>query len=143
MAAGGLILGVVGQAFSLYGGLKTAKAEKKAEKLRERQMELESLRKKRENFRQGQIQKAEVISNAVSSGAGESSALAGGIAGITGSVNRNNLAVNQDTEIGHSLFKQSRRAATGRGISGIGEGISAIGSLFGGQGGQMQALGGY
>ena len=63
MAAAGFLLGAVGQVFGIVGGLKTAKAEKKAEKLRERQMELESMRKKRENFRQGQIQKAEVTAS--------------------------------------------------------------------------------
>ncbi len=143
MAAGGLILGAVGQAFSLFGGMKAAKAEKKAEKLRERQMELEGLRKKRENLRQSFIQKAEITSNAVSSGAGDSSALEGGVAGVTGQANRQNLAVNQDLEIGHGIFKQNAKAAKGRSIAAIGEGISSFGSLFGSSGGTTFKLGSY
>ena len=131
MAAGGLLLGAVGQVFGIIGGLKVAKAEKKAEKLRKQQMELESMRKKREVFREGQIRRAEVTANATSQGAGEGSGLQGGLAGITGSVNRNNLAVNQDTEIGRGIFKANAKAAAGRGIASIGQGISSIGSLFG------------
>jgi hypothetical protein len=141
MAVAGALLGVVGQAFGLIGGLKTAKAEKKAEKLRERQMNLEAARKKRENIRQAQIQRAEVASNAVSSGAGDSSALAGGIAGIEGAANRNNVAVEQDRQIGAGIFRQNRKAASGRGIAGIGEGISAFGSSIGG--GAFSSIGSY
>lgn len=137
MAAGGLLLGVVGQAFSLVGGLKAAKAEKKIEKLRERQMNLEAMRKKRENYRQSLIQKAEVTSSAVDQGAGESSALAGGIAGITGQVGRNNLAVEQDRQIGTSIFRQNEKVAKGRGIVAIGEGIGSFGSMLGGSGGSF------
>ena len=131
MAVAGALLGVVGQAFGLVGGLKAAKAEKKAEKLRERQMNLEAARKKRENIRTSLIQKAEVTATATAQGAGDSSALEGGIAGIEGAKNRNNLAVEQDRQIGAGIFKQNRKAAAGRGIAGIGEGISSIGSLFG------------
>ena len=82
MAAAGALLGAVGQVFGIIGGLKTAKAEKKMESLRERQMELEAMRKKRENIRQGLIARAEVTASAVGAGAGDSSALAGGLAGI-------------------------------------------------------------
>jgi len=131
MAAGGMILGVVGQAFGLIGGMKTAKAEKKAEKLREAQMNLEAQRKKRENIRSSLISKAEVTSTAVAQGAGDSSALEGGIAGITQAANRNNAAVEGDRQIGSAIFRQNAKAAKGRGIAAIGEGISSFGSLFG------------
>lgn len=137
MAAAGALLGVVGQVFGIVGGMKTAKAEKKMEKLRERQMELEAARKKRENIRTSLIQKADVTANATAQGAGDSSALEGGIAGIEGQKNRNNLAVNQDTEIGRSLFKYNAIAAKGRGIAAIGEGIANIGGTFGGMGGSF------
>lgn len=131
MAAGGMLLGVVGQAFSLIGGLKVAKAEKKAEKLREKQMNLEADRKKRENLRQSQIARANITSAAVTQGAGDSSGLAGGIAGVTNAANRNNVAVEQDRQIGTGIFRQNAKAAAGRGMAGIGEGISSFGSLFG------------
>ena len=139
MAAGGMLLGVVGQAFGLIGGLKTAKAEKKAEKLREQQMNLEAARKKRENIRTALISKAEVTSNAVANGAGDSSALEGGIAGIQNQANRQNVAVEQDRQIGAGIFKQNRKAAAGRSLAGIGEGIASMGSLFG-QSGQYSSV---
>ena len=135
MAAAGAIIGAVGQVFGIIGGLKTAKAEKKMEKLRERQMGLEAMRKKRENLRQGLIAQAEVTAGAVGAGAEDSSALSGGIAGIKGSVNRNNLAVSQDETIGHSMFRQNAKAAAGRGLASIGQGISSLGGAVGGMGG--------
>lgn len=131
MAAAGAMLGIVGQAFGLIGGMKAAKAEKKAEKLREAQMNLEAMRKKRENIRTSLISKAEVTSTAVAQGAGDSSALEGGIAGITQAANRNNAAVEGDRQIGSAIFRQNAKAAKGRGIAAIGEGISSFGSLFG------------
>jgi hypothetical protein len=135
-------LAIVGQVFGFVGGMKTAKAERRAEGLRARQMELEGMRKKRENIRQAQIQRAEVTSNAVSSGAGESSALAGGLAGITGSQNRNNLAVNQDLQLGREMFRANAKAAKGRGISAVGDVITGISNTLS-KAGEQFAIGGY
>lgn len=123
-------LSVVGGVISAMGAMKQAKASAKAEKLRERMMSLEAMRKRRELVREGVVARAQATSNAVSQGAGEGSALQGGIAQITNQQNRNVLASNQDEKLGHGVFKANRQYAAAGGMIAIGQGISSLGSAF-------------
>ena len=68
----------IGGIVSAIGAMKQAKASAKAEKLRERQMRLEAMRKKRELIREGQVARAEALSNATAQGAASSTGLFGG-----------------------------------------------------------------
>ena len=124
-------LSVIGGVISAIGSMKQAKASAKAEKLRERMMGLEALRKRREIVREGVVARAQATSNAVAQGAGEGSGLQGGIAQITGRQNRNTLASTQDEEIGHKVFKANRQYAKAGGMIALGQGISSLGSAFG------------
>ena len=124
-------LSVIGGVISAIGSMKQAKASAKAEKLRERMMGLEALRKRREIVREGVVARAQATSNAVAQGAGEGSGLQGGIAQITGRQNRNTLASTQDEEIGHKVFKANRQYAKAGGLISLGQGISSLGSAFG------------
>lgn len=122
MAIGGIV--------SAIGSMKQAKASAKAEKLRERQMRLEAMRKRRELIREGQVARAEALSNATSQGAASSTGLFGGYGQITGTTNRNVLATNQDEEISGKIFKANRQYASAGGLVAIGQGISSFGSAF-------------
>ena len=124
-------LSVIGGVISAIGSMKQAKSSAKAEKLRERMMGLEALRKRREIVREGVVARAQATSNAVAQGAGEGSGLQGGIAQITGRQNRNTLASTQDEEIGHKVFKANRQYAKAGGMIALGQGISSLGSAFG------------
>ena len=124
-------LSVIGGVVSAIGSMKQAKASAKAEKLRERMMSLEAIRKRREIVREGVVARAQATSNAVAQGAGEGSGLQGGIAQITGRQNRNIVASTQDEELGHGVFKANRQYAKAGGLISLGQGISSLGSAFG------------
>ena len=68
-------LSLVGGVVSALGSIGQAKASKKAEALRQQQMNLEAVRKQREMVREGIVARASATSNAVSQGAGEGSGL--------------------------------------------------------------------
>ena len=124
-------LSVVGGVVSAIGAMKQAKASAKAEKLRMRMMQLEAMRKRREIVREGVIAKAQATSNASAQGAGEGSALAGGLAQVTNQTNRGILASYQDQTLGEKVFKANAQYAKAGGMISIGQGISSLGSAFG------------
>src|SRR5574343_314479 len=113
----GAVLGAIGQ-------FKMAKAAKKAERLRERAMNPEALRKRREIVREGVLARAQALSAATAQGASDGSGLAGGRASITAQQNRNTLAVSQDQEISSGIFRANRQYTQGGTISSIGGGVS-------------------
>ncbi len=123
-------LSVVGGIVSAMGSMKQAAASAKAEKLRERMMGLEAMRKRREIIREGVVARATATSNATAQGAGEGSALKGGIAQITGQTNRNTLASRQDEKLGHGVFSANASYAKAGGMIALGQGLSSLGSAF-------------
>ena len=123
-------LAIVGGVISAIGASKQAKASAKAESLRERMMQLEAMRKRRELVREGVVARAQATSNATAQGAGEGSGLKGGIAQITAQQNRNTLASTQDEELGHGVFSANRKYAKAGGMISFGQGISQLGSAF-------------
>lgn len=112
------------------GAAKQAKASEKAEKARQRMMQLEATRKRREMIREATVARAQAISSATAQGAGEGSALKGGIAQITSRQNRNVLASNQDEDLGNKVFQANRQYAKAGGLIAFGGGISSLGSAF-------------
>lgn len=124
-------LSVVGGVISALGAAKQAKASAKAEKLRERMMQLEAMRKRRELVREGVVARATATSNASAQGASEGSALQGGIAQITNQQNRNVQASFQDEKLGKGVFSANRAYAKAGGMIALGQGISSLGSAFG------------
>lgn len=141
MAVAGLALSVIGTVFGTIGSLKQADAAKKAEKARERQLELETQRRKREAIRQAQIARGSAISNATAQGAGNSSALQGGLAQVTNQSARNTQYVNQDLELGKDVFKANRQAADGAGMQALGSGIGSLGGMISSNLGSFTRLG--
>lgn len=123
---------VLGGVMSAVGSMKQAKASAKAEKLRSRMMQLEAMRKRRELIREGVVANATAKSNATAQGAGEGSALQGGIAQITNQQNRNVLASRQDEELGKGVFKANAAYAKAGGLISIGQGLSQLSSAFSG-----------
>lgn len=128
MAAG---LTAIGSILGAVGAMKQAKASAKAEKLRQRQMNLEAMRKKREIVREGVRARSEALSTATAQGAAEGSGLQGGIAQITNQVGRNTQANEQDRTIGNKIFKANQQYANAGGLMALGQGISSLGSVFG------------
>lgn len=130
-AAGATAVGsaaaVAGAGASIYGNIRSAEASKRAENLRQKQMELQHMREIRQIFRQSQNARAVALSNAVGSGAKESSALPGGYGQIAGAAGAMTTAANENLDIGRGLFSANRDTATGKEIAGVGGGLYQLG----------------
>lgn len=122
-AAVGAVIGAVGQ-------MKQAKAAEKAEKAREKMMNLDVQRKRREAIRQAVMARSVALSNAVAQGAEKGSALQGGYGQIGGDLRRNTVALGQDQQLGKQVFAANRAYAQGGMIASIGNGISNAGDSF-------------
>ena len=123
-------IGLVGGVIQAVGAMKQAKASEKAEKARQRMMQLEAMRKRRELIREGVVARATATSNASAQGAGEGTALQGGIAQITNQQNRNVNASFQDESLGNKVFSANRAYAKAGGMIALGGGISSLASAF-------------
>ena len=128
MAAG---LTAIGSILGVVGAMKQAKASAKAEKARQRQMQLEAMRKRRDIVREGVRARSEALSNATSQGGAEGSGLQGGYGQIAGTVNRGLQANVQDESLANTVFKANQSYAKAGGLIAIGQGISSLGSVFG------------
>lgn len=123
-------MSLVGTVSGVIGSFMQYSASMKAEKARERQMELEARRARREQVRQAQVHSATAVAAATNQGAGATSALSGGIAQVRGAADRNIQAVNQDEQLSHKVFAANRQYAFGGMISSLGAGISNLGGAF-------------
>lgn len=82
--------------------------------LRQKQMNLDAARRKRDIIRQAQTATANAEAAAANSGALNSSGIEGARAGISGQAGVNTLGVSQNQEIGNSMFGlETTRAAMG------------------------------
>lgn len=131
-------MAVAAAAFSIIGGVlgfmgqnKQAKAMKKAEKLRTRQMQLEAERRRRDSIRQGMIQRAQVVAAGAATGVspGDSSVQTGS-ASATSQGGRGALAANQDLSLGEGISKQNQKFISGGQLASLGQGISSLGGAI-------------
>lgn len=125
LIGGGMVVSAYGQ----YGQYKT---QRKADALRQRQVQLEATRLKREQLRKAQVARAQATARAYNQGAGESSALAGGLSQITGQTGRAVQAINQDAKLSEGLFNINTEYAKAGAITNIGEGITSVGNTIAG-----------
>lgn len=135
---------------ALFGGYKQmqgqkemVKAQQKAEKLRERQMNLQAMRERRDVIRQSILARSTALAQTTAQGASAagSSALGGAYGQIGGDAGRQTVAINQNQQIGQGIFKANRQyfagtqqVGMGQAIAGAGEAISGgLTSSFGGK----------
>lgn len=130
VAAIGAGLVATGAAVSAYGSYGQYKASRKAERLRARQVDLQSKRAQREQLRRAQVARAQAVARAYNQGAGESSALQGGLAQVTSQATRNIQSIRQDTEVSKGIFNANADYAKAGFIASTGEGISQVGSAL-------------
>ena len=119
-----------GMVLSAYGQYGQYKAQRKADALRQRQVQLEATRLRREQLRKAQVARAQATSRAYNQGAGESSALSGGQSQITAQGNRQVTAINQDADLSAGLFKTNTQYAKAGAIVSVGEGIQEVGQVI-------------
>jgi len=103
----GSLFGSQNNANTQLGWLNIANgmADIQQNKLRQRQMNLDATRRKRDIIRQAQVATANAEAMASSSGALTSSGIEGARAGISGQEGVNYLGVSQNQEIGNKMFK--------------------------------------
>lgn len=122
---------------SIAGGYLQYKGQKeqtaalqRAERLRERQMNLQAQRERRDAIRQAMAARATALATATTQGASAagSSALGGAYGQIQGEAGRQVLAVNQNQEIGKGIFKANRAYSQGTLTSGMGSFVANTGA---------------
>lgn len=126
----GAALSAVGTVVGVVGARKQAKASAQAEELRKRQMELEASRARRETIRKMVAARSVALNNATSQGAQGGSGLQGGFAQITSQASSQQLALNQNTEVGRGIFDANARADRAGGMVATGQGMQSLGGMF-------------
>lgn len=135
----GLIFGAIGAVASIAGAFVQAKgaadasaASKRAEDLRERQMNLESASQRRQVYRNVLRARAFSLVTAGSKGASSGSALSGSLGQITNQGAENTRGVNQGQSIGAGIFTANRDIADAQGMAAWGGGLSSLGQTISG-----------
>ena len=144
MAVAAAAFSIVGGVLGFIGQSKQAKAMEKAEKLRQRQMELEAQRRRRDAIRQSIVQRAQVVGAAAGAGVatGDSSVQAGGGSALAQGA-RQVAAINQDEGIGIGISKQNQNFIQGGQLASIGQGISSLGGALTSAGPTLARIGGF
>lgn len=146
IAAAGLAVAGVGTAISYNSAKQQAAANQQAiaaqqrvEQQRQLQMNLDASRRKREIIRQSVAARSQTLAVTTAQGAAGAggSSLAGAYGSIAGRTGVNWLGVDQNQQIGNSIFAAhqdqfnaySRAAAAGSGIA-LGQGLSSLGGAI-------------
>ncbi len=139
----GTAAAVGGTAYSAYSGSKAASASRKAERLRQRQMNLDSAMKRREIIRKMQLSRAQAVSRTTQAGVGDPGGSA--LGGATASIQQRgseDLGYNQfSTDIGNDLFRANRQQTTWQSNAQTGQGIANLGMNLIQAGPTIQAIG--
>jgi hypothetical protein len=128
------VASIAGGYLQYKGQQQQTAALQKAERLRERQMNLQAQRERRDAIRQAMAARATALATATSQGASAagSSALGGAYGQITGEANRQILAINQNQEIGAGIFKANRQYSQASLTTGFGSMVAGVGGAVGG-----------
>lgn len=127
LAALGLVAGLAGTVVQMAGANAQAQASKRAEKLRETQMNLESARQKRQIIRNALRARSMALVNATGQGASSGSGLQGGYGQIGQGTNENLQGVNQGQTIGAGIFKANRDSFDASNMVSFGGGLTSLG----------------
>lgn len=127
LAALGLVAGLAGTVVQMAGANAQAQASKRAEKLRETQMNLESARQKRQIIRNALRARSMALVNATGQGASSGSGLQGGYGQISQGTNENLQGVNQGQTIGAGIFKANRDSFDASNMVSFGGGLTSLG----------------
>lgn len=128
------LIAAAGLGLTVKGQRDASKARKRASSLEAQRARLENTRRRREQIRQLQANRANILSAGVFSGAQFSSAIEGSRSSATSTANSNILGLNQGQEIGANLSGAQSDLQTAQGISSLGGAVinnaSTIGDIF-------------
>jgi hypothetical protein len=157
LAAIGLGVSAAGLGVQMYGMSQTADANKKlseqqkqAEAVRQQQMTLESMRRKREIIRNAQVASAQATATASAQGGAESSGLMSALSTVSGRAAGATLATNQNEELGNKMFAINSRSAdimgeraSAEATTGFGSGLSSLGGALTKNSSEIHKIGSY
>lgn len=126
----GVAAGLAGTAVSVGAANASAEASKSAERLREKQMNLELARQRRQAIRASLRARSEALTNATAQGAQGGSGLPGGYGQIGQQTGSNLQGISQAGEIGAGIFEANRDSASAQSLAAFGGGISSFGDAI-------------
>lgn len=143
IAIAGLAVAAVGAGVSYYGATQQAAAQgealalqKQQDALRNKQMNLDAMRRQREIVRQSVAARSVALSNSTAQNAQGGSGLQGGYGQISGRTNVNALGISQNQDIGNQMFGLNagvydayRSAAYAGSIASLGSGLTSLGGM--------------
>jgi hypothetical protein len=143
LLVGSLALTAAGTGIAVKGQMGMSAAQKKGEKLRKAQMDLDASRQRREAIRQGIVARSQALYNANAQGAEGGSGLPGGYGQVTGETGRQVQAVNQNQQIGAGIFAANRDYYSQSSVASFGQGMVSLGGTILNNLGPMTRLGNY
>lgn len=126
----GLVLGAVGTGVQVKAANDASEASKRAENLREQQMNLEAARQRRQVVRNALKARSMALNSATNQGASRGSGLQGGYGQIGSEAGGNILGINQGTAIGAGIFETNRDAAGAAALASFGQGLGSLGGAL-------------
>lgn len=121
---------LIGTGIQAYGSMQAAKGAERAEALRQRQMNLQAEREKRNTIRQSMVARAQALAQGTAQGATGSSGLAGGLGQISAQGASNLQGIAQGQEIGNQMFDANRQISRGQTMQSIGGGFQQLGQYL-------------
>lgn len=141
MAAVGLILQVAGLGLSLYGQSQQTAAMKRAEDARNKQMNLDAQRRRRDVIRNAVYAQAQARNTAASQGALYGSAYPGGQGQISGRAGNQTVESSQNQEIGSDIFAANKDYYNASVYTDIGAGLGSLGGMLVNNAGTIKRVG--
>jgi hypothetical protein len=137
----GLIISAIGLGVQTIGQIQQTKAMKQAEAQRQKQANLEATRQRRDIVRNAIMARSTAVSNAANQGAQYGSGLPGGIGQIEGRAGNQQVASEQNQEIGNNIFAANKKYYNASVLTDIGGGLSSLGNMFMSQAATFQRVG--
>ena len=119
---------VGGTVTSMIGQEEAAASQKKAEQIKQTQMNLDASRQRRDIARRALVTQSNALASATADGAQDGSGFAGASAQITGQAGEATEAVNQNQLLGTALFNQNQQTTSDQSLAATGMGISGLAS---------------
>lgn len=137
VSAGGAYMNYQGQRKQAAAQEQAIALQQQIEEQRQKQLNLDATRRKREIIRQSIAARAQALATVAAQNAQSGTALPSAYAGISGRSNVNLLGVEQNQEIGNSMFGLNRgllgayrEGAAGQSMSATGQGLTSLGGMI-------------
>lgn len=130
LTAIGLGISAAGVGLAYKGHKDAAEAGEKAEKAREKAMNLDAQRRRRQVIREMQLAQSTALANATSQGAAEGSGLQGGYGEISNTGRTNIVGINQQQQLGADIFSANRAQASANSRASMGNAFQSVGGMM-------------